>query len=79
MKGFRAVFLPLILSLSSFLRVFDGLQCRQNHYDASKVAYTITVSQSGHGNFRRIRDAVNATPSGNDQWIRIYVDSGTYW
>ncbi|KAJ8447086.1 hypothetical protein Cgig2_022815 [Carnegiea gigantea] len=28
---------------------------------------------------KRIKDAVNATPSGNDQWIRIYVDSGTYW
>ena len=80
MKGFRAVFLLLIFSLSSVLGVFDGRQCRNNDYDASKIAYTITVSQSGgHGNFTRVKDAVNAVPSGNDQWIRIYVDSGTYW
>ncbi|XP_010264153.1 PREDICTED: probable pectinesterase 55 [Nelumbo nucifera] len=64
-----------ILILSGSSRASD---CKINAADPSKVAYTITVDTSGSGNFVKIQDAIDSIPSGNDQWIRIFVNSGTY-
>jgi len=51
-------------------------QCQGIH--PSKFSDTITVSQSGDGDFYTISDAVNFVPSGNKNWIRIFVHPGIY-
>ncbi|KAK9735764.1 hypothetical protein RND81_04G226200 [Saponaria officinalis] len=49
--------------------------------DTSKLAYTVTVSQSGNGDFTTIQDAVNSIHTKSrkhKQWIRILVQPGVY-
>jgi len=39
---------------------------------------TITVDQSGYGDFSKIQAAINSVPSKNNHWIYIRVNAGTY-
>ncbi|XP_021805480.1 probable pectinesterase 29 [Prunus avium] len=40
--------------------------------------YTITVDQSGHGNFTSIQSAIDAVPINNRNWVSIKIKAGTY-
>ena len=59
------------LSISAFL-------CELNEANPFKVAFTITVDISGHGNFTTIQSAIDSIPSGNTKWIRIQIFAGVY-
>ncbi|KAM0013655.1 putative pectinesterase [Helianthus debilis subsp. tardiflorus] len=39
---------------------------------------TITVDQSGGGNYTTIQSAIDAIPYDNMQWICVYVKTGIY-
>ncbi|CAK9166724.1 unnamed protein product [Ilex paraguariensis] len=66
----------MVMSVSfSFSKAID---CKLNQNDAAKVANTITVDKSGHGNFMTIQEAVDHIPLNNDQWIRIHANPGIY-
>ncbi|XP_062104491.1 probable pectinesterase 29 [Humulus lupulus] len=39
---------------------------------------TITVDQSGHGNFNTIQSAIDSVPSNNKYWIYIIIKAGVY-
>ncbi|KAL6194007.1 hypothetical protein ACLB2K_035091 [Fragaria x ananassa] len=48
-------------------------------YGQKKLAtYTITVDQSGKGNFTKVQSAIDAVPSNNKHWVCIKISSGTY-
>ncbi|XP_061993507.1 probable pectinesterase 29 [Rosa rugosa] len=48
-------------------------------YGQKKLAtYTITVDQSGQGNFTKIQSAIDAVPSNNKHWVCIKISAGTY-
>ncbi|KAL7596973.1 probable pectinesterase 29 [Lactuca sativa] len=49
-------------------------------YGGAAVAnyVTITVDQSGRGNYTTIQSAIDAVPSDNMEWICVYVKTGTY-
>ena len=58
----------------------NAKQCNKNtKFAPNQVVYTITVSQSRNGDFNKIQQAIDSIPSGNDRWIRIYVNPGRYW
>ncbi|KAL9233467.1 hypothetical protein vseg_008465 [Gypsophila vaccaria] len=47
--------------------------------DTSQLAYTVTVSQSGDGDFKTIQEAVDSIHANiKHQWIRILIRSGVY-
>ncbi|KAK8545406.1 hypothetical protein V6N13_066692 [Hibiscus sabdariffa] len=50
-------------------------QVRQTKYAISK---TITVDQSGHGDFTDVQSAINSIPSNNQAWTLVHVKAGTY-
>nr|GMD76641.1 probable pectinesterase 29 [Ipomoea batatas] len=52
------------------LSVLDELS--RHHYP------TITVDQSGHGNYQTIQAAIDSVPLNNQNWIIIKVKGGTY-
>ncbi|ONK63222.1 uncharacterized protein A4U43_C07F12650 [Asparagus officinalis] len=45
---------------------------------AVQVAKTITVDVVGNGNFKKIQDAIDSVPSGNNKWTRIHIGAGVY-
>lgn len=50
-----------------------------NLYGQKKLAtHTITVDQSGKGNFTKIQSAIDAVPSNNKDWVCIKISAGTY-
>ncbi|KAK6242942.1 hypothetical protein QUC31_009351 [Theobroma cacao] len=52
---------------------------RKIKYDVQDViAKTITVDQSGHGDFITIQKAIDSIPSKNSVWIHIHVKAGIY-
>ncbi|XP_048498280.2 probable pectinesterase 55 [Beta vulgaris subsp. vulgaris] len=57
--------------------VSSALECITSQ-NPSKVAYTITVSQSGDANFTTIADALSSIPPNNNKWIKIFLKPGTY-
>ncbi|KAF8387652.1 hypothetical protein HHK36_026306 [Tetracentron sinense] len=67
----------LLISLSIFIcsDVSRALDCSAG---TSKVAYTIIVDQSGHGNFTTVQGAIDSVPSHNAQWIQIQINPGIY-
>lgn len=42
------------------------------------TAILIRVDQSGHGDFRKIQDAIDAVPSNNSDLYYIWIKPGTY-
>ncbi|CAO2837598.1 unnamed protein product [Amaranthus hypochondriacus] len=58
----------------------SNAKCNNNtKFAPNQVVYTITVSQSKKGDFNKIQQAIDSIPSGNDRWIKIYVNPGRYW
>jgi len=59
-------------------------QDHSHHYGGKKKLQgkpgykTITVDQSGHGDFSKIQAAINSVPSNNNNWTYIKVNAGTY-
>ncbi|XP_010674634.2 probable pectinesterase 55 [Beta vulgaris subsp. vulgaris] len=39
---------------------------------------SITVDQSGKGNFTKVQDAINFIPANNSHWIRVHIRAGIY-
>ncbi|KAL5795750.1 hypothetical protein ACOSQ2_000570 [Xanthoceras sorbifolium] len=71
-------FQPFLL-LSMLLLLISSNLCRALYSNQIGVAYTITVDQSGHGNFTKIQNAIDSIPSRNTNWIRIQISPGKYW
>ncbi|KAL8227339.1 hypothetical protein R6Q57_017171 [Mikania cordata] len=75
------IFLLVLVSFSCFRR---SETARPEHWFSGVTAVAvaeyqmITVDQSGEGNYTTIQSAIDAIPSGNMQWICIYVKTGTY-
>uniref|UniRef100_A0A803LDP9 pectinesterase n=1 Tax=Chenopodium quinoa TaxID=63459 RepID=A0A803LDP9_CHEQI len=42
------------------------------------VAVLIRVDQSGHGDYKKIQDAIDAVPSNNTEFVYIWVKPGNY-
>ncbi|KAM6544686.1 hypothetical protein CsatB_025422 [Cannabis sativa] len=40
---------------------------------------SVTVDQSGHGNFKTIQSAIDSVPSNNAYWFYINIKAGIYW
>ncbi|KAF5952167.1 hypothetical protein HYC85_010111 [Camellia sinensis] len=68
----------VFLLVSTWFGLSRAIECRVNVKNPSKYAYTITVDQTGKGNFVTIQKAVDSVPSNNDQWLRIHVHPGIY-
>ncbi|KAI8026503.1 putative pectinesterase 55 [Camellia lanceoleosa] len=68
----------VFLLVSTCFGLSGAIECRVNVKNPSKYAYTITVDQTGKGNFVTIQKAVDSVPSNNDQWLRIHVLPGIY-
>ncbi|CAK7340527.1 unnamed protein product [Dovyalis caffra] len=72
---------PFIFFVTLFivtsLGVSQVIDCKPG-YGGSKVASTIVVDQSGKGNFRTIQAAIDSIPTNNYQWIKVYINPGTY-
>nr|GMD79074.1 probable pectinesterase 29 [Ipomoea batatas] len=68
------------LSLSAHLcMAFASLQSVSVQDELSRQHYpTITVDQSGHGNYQTIQAAIDSVPLNNQNWIIIKVKGGTY-
>ncbi|XP_010511289.1 PREDICTED: putative pectinesterase 10 [Camelina sativa] len=64
----------LYFTASSLLVSSYGLDPKNFNKDIK----TVVVSHNGKGHFRTIQEAVDSVPSGNKQWIRIYLKHGTY-
>ncbi|KAK6915679.1 Pectinesterase, catalytic [Dillenia turbinata] len=45
---------------------------------AAKIQHTITVDQSGKGNFTKVQKAIDSIPSRNKQWVRVKLAPGIY-
>ncbi|GAB4835672.1 hypothetical protein Ancab_000582 [Ancistrocladus abbreviatus] len=64
--------------MASCLLCSQAIDCQINPKEPLRVAYTLTVSNSGPANFSKVQHAVNSIPSYNDKWIRILLSPGTY-
>ncbi|KAJ4850937.1 hypothetical protein Tsubulata_030362, partial [Turnera subulata] len=67
--------LHLIIALANLCTALD---CQINNSKPYKFAYTITIDQSGKGNFNAIQRAVDSIPANNAKWIHIKISPGIY-
>ncbi|PON79954.1 P-type ATPase [Parasponia andersonii] len=79
--SFFQCYLSLFIAFFSVLG--DGLangqwHTRAGHKKTVPYSLTITVDQSGHGNFQKIQYAINSIPSYNMHWVLIRVKAGIY-
>ena len=66
-------------SMGAVLSVFIVFLVQEGVSKDGGIQYhTITVDQSGHGNFRTIQSAIDSVPSNNDRWVCIHVKAGVY-
>ena len=68
---FASIFIVLLLYFS----ISEALDCE---LDNGKVAETITVDQSGKGDFKSVQNAVDSIPSNNNKWIHILISPGNF-
>ncbi|XP_038703848.1 probable pectinesterase 29 [Tripterygium wilfordii] len=72
----------LLLFISTLLLecffVYSSPDCALNPKNPYKVAYTIVVDQSGHGNFTTVQKAIDSIPGQNNRWIRVQISPGKY-
>ncbi|KAM7274786.1 hypothetical protein ACFE04_016652 [Oxalis oulophora] len=47
-------------------------------FDCTPNGQTISVDQSGKGNYVKIQDAIDSVSIGNNQWITINISSGNF-
>ncbi|KAG8653308.1 hypothetical protein MANES_05G013901v8 [Manihot esculenta] len=78
MQFFHSFSFIWVLAICSSLWVCKALDCQLNESSNYKVAYTITVDQSGNGNFTTIQSAIDSIPDVNTRWIRIRISPETY-
>ncbi|KAK9072471.1 hypothetical protein SSX86_008905 [Deinandra increscens subsp. villosa] len=79
----RLLLFLFVFFISCFTRSQGGINFPLDFWNVSGLSppekyQTITVDQSGQGNYTTIQAAIDAIPSGNMQWICIYVKTGTY-
>lgn len=43
-----------------------------------KADRTVIVDANGHGDFKRVQDAIDHVPNGNSKWIIIHIEKGVY-
>ncbi|PKI75109.1 hypothetical protein CRG98_004444 [Punica granatum] len=48
------------------------------HPKSTPVVQSVTVDQSGSGNFTTVQAAINWVPAKNNQWVQIHVKPGSY-
>lgn len=70
------LFILLVLVFCSNL--YAASDCQLNEPNEYKVAYTVTVDKSGHGNFTTIQSAIDSIPVNNNKWTRIQISPGKY-
>ena len=81
---FSPLLLILILFLTTFVfvdsRAINPIMSNERHFSSKSttVAKTISVSQSGQTDFKKIQDAIDSIPSNNNEWICVRVSSGVY-
>ncbi|XP_026377580.1 probable pectinesterase 55 [Papaver somniferum] len=74
--------------------VVKGLECQSNPNNPARVWYTLNVRppvrhesnsnltikrESGKLVYTSIQAAIDSIPDGNDKWIQIFVQIGSYW
>ncbi|KAI6684581.1 hypothetical protein NL676_030494 [Syzygium grande] len=74
MSSFELV-LHLVMALLSISNASDSHESRPKR-QVPKT--TISVDQSGSGNYTSVQEAINSVPDNNDEWIRILIKQGTY-
>ncbi|KAL1208668.1 putative pectinesterase 29 [Cardamine amara subsp. amara] len=76
MKSLITILALSFLCLTSSLFVSShGLEPKDFYKDISK---TVVVSHKGKADFKTIQAAIDSIPSGNKNWIKIYLKHGTY-
>ncbi|XWS76673.1 hypothetical protein CRYUN_Cryun01aG0197700 [Craigia yunnanensis] len=55
--------------------ISEALDCE---LDNGEVAETITVDQSGKGDFKSVQNAIDSIPSNNNKWIHILISPGNF-
>ncbi|GAB2277419.1 hypothetical protein Dimus_012126 [Dionaea muscipula] len=68
--------LAIALSAATLFMNVHGLE--KLECNSTSIAYTITVSNSGRGDFIKVQDAIDSIPLKNVQWTRIFVMPGVY-
>ncbi|KAK4768388.1 hypothetical protein SAY87_003529 [Trapa incisa] len=77
----QSLLLCLLLVIIAILIGFSGAaaaKCTGSGSDQTQPSKTIVVDQNGGGNFRTIQDAIYSVPSGNNEWVKIVINAGTY-
>ncbi|KAK4848034.1 hypothetical protein QYF36_008432 [Acer negundo] len=74
-QPFSFFLLLLLLFFSGVCRAFDF---ESDESDQNQLTYTITVDQSGKGNFTNIQSAIDKIPDNNGAWKRIQISPGKY-
>ncbi|XP_015572328.2 probable pectinesterase 55 [Ricinus communis] len=75
MANLHSFLFALVLLLLPFSSSSTALNCQPNQ---SKFARTITVDQSGNGDFTSVQSAIDSIPEMNTQWIHIQISPGKY-
>jgi len=65
----------LYLMATTSLVSSDGLEPKDFYKD---IAKTLVVSHKGKGDFKTIQAAMDSIPSGNKNWVKIYLRHGIY-
>lgn len=65
----------LYLTATSSLFCSVGLELKDFNKEVVKTA---VVGHNGASDFKTIQAAIDSIPSGNNNWIRIYLKHGTY-
>lgn len=76
MKSLKIILALSFLFLTASLFVSShGLEPKDFYKD---IAKTVMVSHNGKSDFKTIQAAIDSIPSGNKNWIKIYLKHGTY-
>ena len=72
--------ITLILLLCTASAYSRDIYNNEMKYDTPQdvVSKTITVDQSGQGNFVTVQQAIDSVPNNNRLWVRIHVKAGIY-
>ena len=69
---------PVLVLFHSYERLNSVMAASSTEPKDFSTAILIRVDQSGHGDFRKIQDAIDAVPSNNSDLYYIWVKPGTY-
>lgn len=68
----------LYLTATSSRLSTHGLKHRTPQDFNEDIVKTVVVGQNGSTDFKTIQAAIDSIPSGNDNWIQIYLQNGIY-